>query len=147
MKFLGLLIPFVLISACGDKICKQDDTFSGIVIEQYDFFGNALDGFVDVGQYVILTDSVYRNAFKDSTFDIPAIDFSEYSLLGQYASGSCKVSYNKNVDVNTENKTYTYTLTQYECNTFYDKLCYSDNWILVPKLPSNWTVVFNIVNR
>jgi hypothetical protein len=102
----------------------------------------------DVGnnQFVILTDSVYQEAFSGAT-SLPTIDFSMYSLLGQYGAGACNISFQKDVQANNATQTYHYKLTIYECQTFTKKLCISYNWILVPKLPQGWNVTFEKVNE
>jgi hypothetical protein len=135
-----------IIISCGkDKLCNQVDNFSGIIVQQLDILASPKAGDVGDNNYVIVSDSLYQKAFSGS-ISIPTIDFNSYSLLGQYGSGSCKISYQKNVESDSINHTYHYKLTIHECWTFTKKLCFDDNWALVPKIPNGWTVTFENEN-
>jgi len=70
-----------------------------------------------------------------------AIDFSEYTVLGKYASGGCHVVFDRNVTKNIEKKQYIYTITVIECGDCYS-MWSSMNWVLIPKIEDNFSVEF-----
>ena len=74
------------------------------------------------------------------------IDFSEYTLLGQYASGGCWVVFDRNVTKNKERQTYIYTITVIECGDCYS-MDSSMNWVLIPKIEDDFSVEFIVNHR
>ncbi|MGD2248836.1 MAG: hypothetical protein PVF58_10565 [Candidatus Methanofastidiosia archaeon] len=74
---------------------------------------------------------------------LPLIDFSQYVLLGKYASGSgCTVTFEKHVYTDTDNKRVIYSITVVEeglCEMF----VMSMNWIVIPKFPG-YDIVFEV---
>lgn len=75
----------------------------------------------------------------DSIFD--AIDFTQYTLLGKYASGGCRVVFERNVTRNDSQKNVLYDITVHQCG---DCQIYHGemNWVLIPKIPDDYTVTF-----
>lgn len=71
------------------------------------------------------------------------IDFTKYTLLGNYAAGGCKVAFTRTVEQDDESKRYVYTIKVREAGAC-KSLEYSMNWVLVPKLPSGYRVEFLI---
>ena len=152
MKHL-LLLATILCSllGCGkNKKCNQDDTFSGIVLQQLNISeGVANDKIARVGfssGLLIVNDSVYRATFYQPT-NLPAIDFTQYDLLGNAGGGYCKISFHKELTADSAAKNYHYRLIVYSCSTYHPKGCSSYNWVLVPKLPQGWTVTFEVIKE
>jgi hypothetical protein len=73
----------------------------------------------------------------------PNVDFSEYSVLGYHAKGTgCTVNFGKHVFRDDQDMTIFYELTVVEEGTC-EKVSYNRNLILVPWIPSNYSVVFS----
>jgi hypothetical protein len=74
----------------------------------------------------------------------PDVDFSRYSVLGFHATGTgCTVNFEKHVYRDDKNKMILYDLTVIEegdCETNFN----NRNLILVPRIPSDYTVEFSI---
>ena len=151
--FLILLVAIVSISSCEKrKHCKgrTSDTISGIIVSNHDF-GECFQDYIapPPEEYVINdtatynTIGLYRYTSKSNcqTATYPIIDFSQYTLLGKYATGGCNVGYKREVTRDDVNKKYIYTVTV--CNYGMCKVLRMDmNWVLVPKLPQGYTVEF-----
>lgn len=144
-KLIFLLLCILITGACGKrKKCKLADSEEGIISESFNFPpGEA--GYIGDGAYLIDNDSVYKLCFPDSQ-SVCNIDFSKNTLLGYYSGNSCNTSYHRNVWIDQTAHTYVYELTVYECKTIYLISCVNYNWVLVPKLPPGWTVIFKKKN-
>jgi hypothetical protein len=79
-----------------------------------------------------------------TNFTLPEVNFSQYTLLGKYTEGSgCSIEFQKKVYRNDTNKTITYVIkvvTDGSC----DMLGTSMNWVLIPKIPLNYTINFKV---
>ena len=147
------LLFFVVISfslfGCGkNKKCNQEDTFSGIVLEQLNISEepNSIARDTLSQGFLITNDSVYKATFS-RTANLPFIDFAQHNLLGNIGSGYCKISFHKEVTADSVAKNYYYRLFVYHCSTYHPKGCSSYNWVLVPKLPQGWTVTFEVIKE
>lgn len=101
--------------------------------------------------FIIENDSTYQQVFTHSLSgqlkcSLPSIDFNTYTLLGQFATGGCKVKYIREVSENDGEKNYHYKVTVKSCGACMKEL-YSHNWVTVPKLPEGWTVSFEIEEK
>ena len=98
--------------------------------------------------FIITTDSAYQKIFSDTltgqtVCNLPTIDFSTYSLLGQRASGQCEIKFIREATRIDSEKKYHYKVTAKSCGLC-KKEAFGDNWVTVPKVPSGWTVTFEI---
>ena len=95
--------------------------------------------------YIITSDSAYLQIFSDTSTGCnrPPIDFSKFSLLGQSASGQCEIKVIREVTRSESENKYHYKVTVKSCGIC-KKEVLSDNWVIVPKLPDNWTVTFEV---
>lgn len=75
---------------------------------------------------------------------MPSIDFSQKTLLGKYASGSCGASFEKNVIRDDSKKEYKYRIYVKESFCISGPPQESMNYILVPKVPDDYKVVFEV---
>ena len=101
--------------------------------------------------YLITNDSAYQallsgNAFDSTSCDAPNIDFDKYFLLGLYTSGQCNVKTERVVEEVKEKSKYHYQVKVKSCGSCKVAIT-SYNWVLVPKLPDNWTVTFDVINK
>ncbi len=77
-------------------------------------------------------------------FQLPPINFSQYTLLGKYAyGGGCSVSFERKIYKDEVNKRIIFSIKVIEkgpCEMLIGRM----NWVLVQKIPSNYNVVFKI---
>ncbi|MBU4501161.1 MAG: hypothetical protein KKA79_01100 [Nanoarchaeota archaeon] len=76
--------------------------------------------------------------------EAPKIDFSQKTLLGKYAQGvGCSIDFKRNVHRDDTNKKIIYSidvLQEGRC----DMLGESMNWVLIPKIPSDYEAEFKV---
>lgn len=77
-------------------------------------------------------------------FRLPAIDFSQFTLLGKYADGGgCSIDFVRKIYRDDTNKEVIYSITVVE-----EGMCkmmgVSMNWALVPKISPDYTVRFEV---
>lgn len=94
-------------------------------------------------QFIIDSDSAYHQVFQ-SVCELPEIDFNSTTLLGLYAEGNCTIKYIREVEKQENN--YHYKIIVKSCGTC-KCMGYSFNWVTVPKLPQEWGVTFEVVNK
>ena len=79
-----------------------------------------------------------------SNFQLPAIDFSRYSLLGKQTTGSgCSREYIKNVYDDNLGKRALYLIRIVE-NGSCEPAEYKSNWVLISKIDSSYEVKFEV---
>lgn len=138
--FLSVL---VLISACGKSpFCWGDDKDKGIIEEKL-----SVMCFPHTGkEFVITNDSKFRQLFYPDTCKQISIDFNKYTLLGLYASGGCTMKIKREVIRDEDKKEYFYKVIARDCGMC-KKMTFDYNFVLVPKLPKDWTVRFELKER
>ncbi len=101
-------------------------------------------------EFIVTTEAEYQNLInyrspfsKCTNFVLPPIDFSQKTLLGKYASGGCSVYFAKKVYKNDSNKKIIYVIDVIEQGAC-ESMIFSSNWILIPKIPSDYTVEFQV---
>ncbi|SFD15309.1 hypothetical protein [Spirosoma endophyticum] len=100
---------------------------------------SSFHGYFDYKNYYDSTR--FSGNFPCINYQLEPIDFSKYTLLGNYAAGGCNVAFTRIVEPDDRAKKYIYTVDVREAGAC-KKLEYSMNWILVPKLPVGYTVEF-----
>lgn len=100
-------------------------------------------------EHVIKADSqnVYnlKVSFDNGSTYVP-IDFNQYTLLGKHASGGCQVVFERNVTKDDVQKKYFYRIKVHQCGTC-KKYMESMNWVLVPRIPDDYTVSFIVEEK
>ena len=130
-------------------LCWGDDKNKGIIISNLTVNPlHCIDPFqLPDQEYVINDYESYINLITDTVYcdssSLPDIDFSQNTLLGQYATGGCEVKFIREVTNNSADNEYFYEITVRDCGAC-ERLRYSMNWVIVPKLPENYNVRFNI---
>ena len=77
-------------------------------------------------------------------FKLPSIDFSQFILLGKYTEGGgCSIDFVRKIYRDDVNKEVIYSIKVIE-EGFCKKMGMSMNWALVPKIPSNYKVRFEV---
>lgn len=151
----SILILALLMAACtrtddAPDGCKYVEVESGIIQNEVEVLNCIIEKMED--NYVI-KDSVAYASFqaevKSSSIscdnaEFPEIDFSESTLLGLWADGGgCSINYYRSVGKLVDSKEYLYTVTVQECG-FCEMYGFSYNWVLVPKLPADYSVRFQV---
>jgi len=146
MKYKFLLIITVIVFAfysCNkdEETCESIIENEGIIVESINF---QCDEPFYSGNFVVdSNDELDSLMNQNSGCNQPEIDFAKYTLLGRYAHTSGIGSYYRNVVEDTANLRYNYSITVENCGTC-DCLSQNMNWVLVPKLPENWSVKFTV---
>lgn len=102
-------------------------------------------------EFVVNTEAEYQDLInykstssRCTNFVLPAIDFSKKTLLGKYTSGGgCSIDFAKKVYKDDSNRKVKYVIDVIEQGAC-EKLGFSSNWILIPKIPSNYIVEFQV---
>lgn len=128
--------------------CEKDDIFEGIIVKEFDT-GRCFPPFGDEpDEYIITNDSLYQNLLTLGTvvcdnYTLPEIDFATYTLLGKYTVSDGEVKYYKREVIKNEGSLkYTYKIYM-KCKNN-NKAEVSMNWVLVPKLPTGYSVEFTV---
>lgn len=75
------------------------------------------------------------------------IDFSKYTVLeNRVTTGGCSVIYERNVSKDITHKKIVYTVTANQCGGC-EKLNTSWNWVLVPKIPEDYTIEYKVIEK
>lgn len=147
IKIYFILFSFAILSNCSKSpLCWGEDKNNGIIVSSIDF-GICFYDFPE-NEYIMETEVELDSLFnlisnQDTECEKPEIDFSKHTLLGQYASGACEVKFIRDVEKDNRDESYIYTVKVRECGLC-KSMAYGLNWILVPKLPNDWSVKFEI---
>jgi hypothetical protein len=145
-------ILFASFSCTKEKANSQNSPLSTSFLND---FGKCFL-FIDIKTgYVINDDSSYQSIGESNKniysadctpIILPAIDFNSYTLLGIQTGMSECDSLIREVTVDTSSKKYIYEINikRYR-ETCSQILKLSMNWVLVPKLPSEYKVDFNVI--
>jgi len=149
--FSGIILGMTLLISnisCVDDCEDNFDITGGIITSELELGAC----FSDVGaldpQYVINDSTAFQalgilpvNTPECMGMTLPEIDFNTQTLLGLYADGTCNVGFDRIVLRDDDLKKYTYTVGVNACGMC-ESLRFSMNWVLVPKLPEDYTVEF-----
>lgn len=146
MRFKTILfiaILGILITSCNkdEETCESIIENSGIIEASVSF---QCDNPFYTGNFVIDSNEELDSVMNlNSGCNQPEIDFSQYTLLGKYAWTEDKGSYYRNVEYDSTNLEYDFTITVETCGEC-NCLSQNMNWVIVPKLPEGWTVDFTL---
>ncbi|MES2800406.1 MAG: hypothetical protein V4638_10360 [Bacteroidota bacterium] len=145
-QILALAVLLVFTSSSCKK-CKVENitTDSGAIITEavvypvsgyMPYYGPAL-----VNGYVIGPTHNYANNFKVSFDGGPKtnVDWSQYRILVNPVKATCNASYNRNVTIDNTAQTVSYSINCEQC-TLCDYEVNTDNYVLVPIFPDNYTL-------
>ena len=153
---LATILLFVATS-CNDmyKGCKnmpEQTDGSGLILKNVRIWYSSYDyttiNNTKEGQ-IITSDS--ENIFDlvvsfDNGLTYHPIDFSQYTVLGIYTDGSCRIVYDRNVIKNIEMHKYIYKITVIHCGLC-EELATSMNWVLIPKIENDFTIEFVVEHK
>lgn len=162
---VGFVVGIIFISGCIQKekinpdvpVVQQDtdmQKFSQNEIQFTDMGGtlNCINTFdLRDKEFIITSNEIYHSLLQYKSthprcenFELPSIDFSQYRLLGKYAQGGgCSIDFVRKVFRDDSNKKIIYSIKVVEEGSC-EKLGASVNWILIPKVPSDYSVEFQV---
>ncbi|MEM5871494.1 MAG: hypothetical protein QW051_01335 [Candidatus Aenigmatarchaeota archaeon] len=141
------VIGIILIAGCVQQFTRNEIQFIDMN-EQL----TCIDSFeLRDGEFIINSDQEYQVLldYKSPSpgcenFHLPSIDFSQYTLLGKYAEGGgCSIVFVRKIYKDESNKEITYSI-KVEGKGYCEKLGMSMNWALIPKVPSDYNVKFEV---
>lgn len=152
---IGLLLFILFVVGCS---CSNEDD-NGITELKVVYMESELECFscINVHNYYceyIINDEESFNSLDTiryegsgcDTVELPEINFNEKTLLGKYVGivGFCDIDCKKKIEKIESAKKYVYTI---EIDTAGMGHCgyVRMNWALVPKLPEDYTVEFNLI--
>lgn len=146
MRFLFSALIFSLILFLSS--CEKEDIIEGIIVKEFDTgrcfppFGNEPD------EFIITNDSLYQDLLNYGVvvcdnYTLPTIDFTTYTLLGKYTVSGGEVKYYKREVVKDEVNMRDIYHIYIKCKNN-NKAAISMNWVLIPKLPGNYSVDFTV---
>lgn len=142
---LGALVSAFLIGSVSCKKCTvaEEDTISGEIVTNSVIYASS--GY--------LTESVSPDVFNGQQypdgFEISfdeglsriALDFNSYTVLANPMRVNCKASFEKSVTRDDVNNIIRYKVIATTCESC-KEVRFVENYVLVPKIPSNYTVLF-----
>ena len=147
------LLAFVGITAikCSKEspLTLPDDENNGAIINNALILSEKSNADADGG---VLVDSEeqdnygLRVFFQGQSQAPEAIDYSQYSLLGVYAQGTCEAQFVRSVAIDTAAKVVNYTVRVNELGNC-ERLVEDPNWVLVPAIPGGYDINFEVISR
>lgn len=109
---------------------------------------NDCEFIIDDNDSYLLLDSLKSDSEDCNSVQLPEIDFDEKTLLGKctLVSGCGEIEYNRKVEKNESDNKYIYTI-EIDTSGLAHCIKNSMNWVLIPKIPSNYLIDFNIIYK
>lgn len=151
---LSLFVVLTSGVSCKKKCDIADDTNSGMIISEIE------------GENVIIypksgyltgnwggnnhVDSLHvdRHNFEvsfDGGYTRQSVNYSFYNILANPCNVTCTASVDRSVTYDNLNHIYTYTVTVTECPNGCDFETTLENYVLIPAIDPNATVIYNVV--
>lgn len=152
MKLKGLFLLLLLVGI-GSTSCKKK-----CVIDKEDTDSGAIVSETTSGETVVLYYPGYAGAnvpnhFSSSNSNIEVsfdggqtkgpVNYSQYHVLRNPVTVTCEAKVDREVIFNTTAQTVTYNIDVTNCTDCDDKYV-AENYVLVPAIPSSYTVVYNV---
>lgn len=149
MIYLILIIATISSSSCRKNECDLPKQIigTGEIVENALISQPIITWEMRDKEHIIQVDSLniynLEVSFDDGSTYNP-IDFSKYTLLGKYARGNCRVTFERNVSRNDSQKKVYYDIEVHQCGNC-EINCESMNWVLIPKIPNDYEVIFEVI--
>ena len=140
---LVVCVVFISDACIKGPRCWGDDKNEGLIKEMVDM--NCWPLNEDDGEGIFRNEKEYRAAF-DTACVLPEIDFSEFSLLFQQTTGGCYSKHKRNVEVIEGEKRVHFRIQVNNCGAC-KRMGVYNHWVLVPKVPDDFTVSFEEVDK
>lgn len=143
IAYLFLLLN-LLLNSCAEQLITIEEV-NNIAISDCALFSQTSYIINDTAAYNQLQIEM-NNTPECIGILLPNIDFGEKTLLGKLTSinNVCAVNYKHEILADTDAQNYIYRITVSKtngCNNNYSSM----NWITVPKMPTNYSVLYEIV--
>jgi len=155
-KTIFVILLGLLLFSC-EKKCKLPDRTIGTGEIVSDALVRETNWWELLGFNSYSREGYIINSEEENIFDLKVsyddgqtfepIDFTIYTVLGKKASGGgCGIIFVRDVSKNDILKKYVYTITVFQCGDCF-KSGESMNWVLVPKIPEDYTVEFVVKEK
>ncbi len=148
--FFGLVFITILIAGCIQQLTRNEIQFIKMgkqlgCVGTSDFPSDKDREFIINSNQEYQTLIGYKVRIQEcEDFKLPQIDFSQYTLLGKYTQGGgCSVDFVSKVYKDDSKKKISYSIKIDE-EGYCEKLVESMNWVLIPKVPFDYSVEFEI---
>jgi len=154
-KIIPLFIFIISFASCSKGLdsveCESKNTDEGIILSSVDFgsciyeLENKTFIIQDSMGYINLQREIKDGRIGGDSCSFPPIVFNDSTntLLGQYAQATgCTINFNRNVEVDSTSKKVNYIINAEGCGDC-EMIGYSYNFVLVEKIDSSYTILFN----
>lgn len=136
----------LFMAGCNRECRNLDNTESGGIVKAYNFgdcfLYTALDSQNVIDDAAKWTEFKQKNLKFCDTQKLENIDFSQHMLVGyKLKVYACNVAFHRKLIIDDNAKTYTYSIEMELCRGCNSELS-SPNWVIMPKLPAGYTMVF-----
>lgn len=139
---IGLILLVFSFACSKSPKCWGDDKNKGEIIERVKLPGCFVQSTLNDGDFII-RDSSDLAIFEDCLPEGFEIDFEKYSMLGRQTEFQCNAKFIREVKIDHNTKEYNYSITIKECGVC-KSLGVSDNLVLVPTVPLDYSVKFEV---
>lgn len=144
---LGVALVTILVAGCIQQFNQNEIQFTDMNEELTCISPSDLRD----SEFIINSDEKYQALLdykspssRCENFELPPIDFTQNTLLGKYAQGGgCSIDFVRKVYKDDSNKKIIYSIKVVE-EGLCEMLGMSMNWILIPKVPFDYSVEFEV---
>lgn len=150
------LIAVLLMGVSCKKKCTipEEDTYSGIIISEvndkpvvvYPESGSMTGNMG--GDYHIDANSAYQGGYEislDGGVTRISLNTNEHNLLANPCLVKCDAAIDREVIYDALNDFYTYTVTVTECDNGCDEQRIIENYVLIPAIDPNSTIIYKVI--
>lgn len=143
---LGVFILILFTTCIKGPRCWGENKNKGIIKSEVtdipfpsDIIGSSIGA-----KYIISSEIEFKKLFDSIDYSkLPTIDFNSFTLLGKYETGGCYTKVIREVTDIPKEKKYLYKIKIRNCGAC-KRGSVLFNFVLVPKLPSDYTVTFEV---
>jgi hypothetical protein len=155
MKQMTLLIILLSFLSCEKEGSNFKDVDVTSLETELACFACKLDECSNNCEFVIndndsylLLDSLKSDSEDCNSSQLPDIDFNKKTLIGKctLVSGCGETKYSRKVEISDSDRKYIYTI-QIDTSGLAHCIKNNMNWILVPKIPSNYSIEFKVITK
>lgn len=147
--FALLIGASVVLGSCVKK-CKlsEESSDSGVIVKDVVIYPES--GYMTssmAGDYLVNGGDSYADEFQvsfDGGYTKEAVNYSIYSILANPINVKCDASFKRSVTIDDANQLVVYSIEVTECSTTCDEVRTTENYVLVPAFPSNYSVVYDV---
>jgi len=146
LKSLVIVVSFLTFSSCGKAPgCWGENKNKGEIINNFTIRSCTSTLYGENHEFIIRT-SNDLNSSEACMIDISGFDFASQSIIGKTVYGGCTMKIKRDLTINHETKIYTYKIIAKDCG-FCKKELYNDNLVVVPAIPQDYQVVFEVEKK